>query len=698
MRQKFQAYLVEHGYQEKTGKEYARFIDDLSKHYGSDIYEIRTVSELTPLVARYTTGGPDYVVGNKYNGGPRASIKQYLAFLGTEQAPVVQSNNPDKIPNNMSDATAPHPPLNQILYGPPGTGKTHHTIDETLAILDPDFLGAHRADREQLRVRFSELEASEHVRFVTFHQSFSYEDFVEGLRAEPDEVTGQLKFLPMPGVFKVICEDATTRVVVDQVPEIDVSGNTIWKMSLGSRSEENYIYEECIAQNRILLGWGSGIDFSSCKSKADIIAAFKAKNVGYTTADYPVTAVNAFVLGMQVGDLVVVSDGNSKFRAIGQIAGQYEFLPRAEDDEFSQSRVVRWLKVFDPSTACSAIMNNNFMQKAIYRLGTGAVDHTKLRQLLSTKVSDIQVQQAPQARVLIIDEINRGNISRIFGELITLIEPSKRAGNGEALSVTLPYSKKPFSIPNNLYLIGTMNTSDRSLAGLDIALRRRFVFKEMPPRPELLTGVNVGGIGIDQLLAIMNLRIEALLDREHCLGHAYFLPLKGDPTMERLALIFQQQILPLLKEYFFEDWERIGWVLNDHRKLPVNRFVLTTNADVVGLFGDDFDGKVQAKTWAINADAFERIEAYQGVIDHLAVPAARPSLSATEAVELDGFRIERAPDSTTKVFKNDVEQSAYPVLRQLAKQLNVSPLNSKGNPYNTRQLGGHVVKAIKERN
>ncbi|MEE3591218.1 AAA family ATPase, partial [Pseudomonas aeruginosa] len=125
------------------------------------------------------------------------------------------------------------------------------------------------------------------------------------------------------------------------------------------------------------------------------------------------------------------------------------------------------------------------------------------------------------ARVLIIDEINRGNVSRIFGELITLIEQSKRAGAEEALSVVLPYSKQRFSVPQNVYLIGTMNTADRSLAGLDIALRRRFEFREMPPRPELLDDVRIGGLNVGQLLRTMNQRIEVLLDRDHCLGHAY---------------------------------------------------------------------------------------------------------------------------------------------------------------------------------
>lgn len=589
-------------------------------------------------------------------------------------------------------------PLNQILYGPPGTGKTYHTIDETLAILDPDFLDANRSDRAKLRTRFAELELSEHVRFVTFHQSFSYEDFVEGLRAEPDDATKQLRFLPMDGVFKAICDAAMAKVVVDQVPDVDVSGNTIWKMSLGNRNDENYVYEECIDQGRILLGWGSSIDFSSVKTKSDIIAAFHDKGLSYTTADYPVTAVNAFVLNMQVGDLVVVSDGNSKFRAIGQITGAYSYVPRdQQDDDFAQSRTVRWLKVFDPSSPCSIIMSNNFMMKAIYRLGPDVIDREKLRELLSAKVSDIQVHKTPDARVLIIDEINRGNISRIFGELITLIEPSKRAGAAEALSVVLPYSKKPFSVPSNLYLIGTMNTSDRSLSSLDIALRRRFVFKEMPPRPELLASVNIEGIAIDKLLEIMNRRIEALLDRDHCLGHAYFLPLRAGPSISRLAQIFLNQIVPLLKEYFFEDWDRIRWVLNDHRKQPVNCFVLPSDSSVLALFGDEFEGRMQDKTWFINEDAFERVEAYLGIIDSNAVLKQLTPTALITSVEYGGYRLERWADFTVKVYEKGVEQVALPILKQLANPLGISHLNSKGGVHNTRQLGALVIKAAQEK-
>lgn len=218
-----------------------------------------------------------------------------------------------------------------------------------------------------------------------------------------------------------------------------------------------------------------------------------------------------------------------------------------------------------------------------------------------------------QPYVLVIDEINRGNVSRIFGELITLIETSKRDGATESLSVTLPYSKERFTVPDNVYLIGTMNTADRSLAGLDIALRRRFIFKEMMPNPSLLNGVVLEGIDIGQLLAVMNQRIEVLLDRDHCLGHAYFMSLKSGDSLPQLEVIFRNQILPLLQEYFFEDWQRIQWVLNDHRKPAADRFVEQDKQDVDALFGN-ISVPAQGGVWRINAAAFQRVSAYAGVI------------------------------------------------------------------------------------
>ena len=178
--------------------------------------------------------------------------------------------------------------------------------------------------------------------------------------------------------------------------------------------------------------------------------------------------------------------------------------------------------------------------------------------------------------VLIIDEINRGNVSKIFGELITLIEESKREGKSEeleGLEVTLPYSNEPFSVPNNLYIIGTMNSSDRSLTSVDIALRRRFEFIEMMPKPDVLSGIDIEGVSVQYILETMNKRIKVLLDRDHCIGHAYFTPLIEEPSLELLMTIFEKRIIPLLQEYFFDDWTKINLVLGE------NGMVYTINLD-----------------------------------------------------------------------------------------------------------------------
>ncbi len=226
--------------------------------------------------------------------------------------------------------------------------------------------------------------------------------------------------------------------------------------------------------------------------------------------------------------------------------------------------------------------------------------------------------------MLIIDEINRGNISSIFGELITLIEPNKREGASEALSVTLPYSKDSFSVPSNLHIIGTMNTADRSLALMDTALRRRFGFVEMMPDLSVLKGLEVESVDIPEMLKKMNQRIEVLYDREHTLGHAFFIPLKNADEDKRLGMlkdIFSNKILPLLEEYFFEDWEKIRLVLGDNQKANKDLVFISRQEgySVEDLFGNGDElnevGIDETKVYKRNAKAFENIDAYRGIYE-----------------------------------------------------------------------------------
>ncbi len=213
----------------------------------------------------------------------------------------------------------------------------------------------------------------------------------------------------------------------------------------------------------------------------------------------------------------------------------------------------------------------------------------------------------PRNRVFIIDEINRGNISKIFGELITLLEDSKRIGEQEAMRIRLPYSGKKFGVPNNVYVIGTMNTADRSIALIDTALRRRFKFVEMQPDTDLLKDVVVEGIEIQKVLCAINERIEALYDREHTIGHSFFMELKDNPKMEMLTEIFANSVLPLLKEYFYDDFEKIAIVLNDdlHQEIETN-FVSKKNINIPAY------NEVMT-TYKFNQEALRNSEAYKKI-------------------------------------------------------------------------------------
>ncbi|TPQ37273.1 ATPase [Cupriavidus pinatubonensis] len=450
------------------------------------------------------------------------------------------------------------PPLNQILFGPPGTGKTYETINAALEVLSPEYLAAHGDDRAALKAHFDALVAAGDIRFVTFHQSFSYEDFVEGIRAEQTE-DGQLSYSIVDGVFKSIC--------------LALRSNDASKLSDGTALGVPFQVGE---------KFGSGYEVTY--ASADILELKKPNG-------------NGLAFSMRMLELL------ASFVRDGQIT--------IED--------IREKRVFDKlqnSTLEPYLVNgyNNILPAFVGRLLKAPAD--------TSEPSSEEATPTRNAKVLIIDEINRGNVSRVLGELITLIEPSKRAGCAEALEVTLPYSKDRFSVPPNLHLIGTMNTADRSLAGLDLALRRRFSFREMPPRPELLEDVEIAGIKIGALLRVMNERIELLLDRDHCIGHAYFMPLVDSPTLDALAQVFRSKILPLLQEYFFEDWQRIQWVFNDHRKSAEHRFVHKPASNVAQLFGEGVSIAEQNQRWAINELAFSQAESYIGVINHLEVADA----------------------------------------------------------------------------
>ncbi len=522
------------------------------------------------------------------------------------------------------------PALNQILFGPPGTGKTYNTINQALAILAPEVLAQNQGDdpdsRKRLKAVFDQFAQDKRIRFVTFHQSFSYEDFVEGLRAESDPETGLVHYPIESGVFKRLCDDARTRPSTDQ----DVGKNpAIWKLSIagtGPSSTKTY----CLDHGEARIGWGETGDLTGEVAQNAYYQSLGAGDKG--TLSY-------FAEQMAVGDIVLCIHSAGQIGSIGVVTGEYRYEQSVPDGiipDYQHVRPVRWLYRDINLSILPLNDGRQFTLKTVY-----AMNRFSWAELLvylqengkspTQQVATKGVENEPY--VLIIDEINRGNVSRIFGELITLIEPSKREGADEALTLQLPYSKKTFSVPKNVYLIGTMNTADRSLAGLDMALRRRFVFREMPPKPELLKDVMVGKLDVGQLLRVMNQRIEVLLDRDHCLGHAYFMPLKeaglsDEEKLARLGLIFRNQIVPLLQEYFFEDWQRIQWVLNDHRKPKSDRFIEQDQQDLGVLFGN-ISVPAQGAVWRINDGAFQRPSAYTGVI------AAGPQMESSSSQPLE---------------------------------------------------------------
>ena len=425
-----------------------------------------------------------------------------------------------EIPIEMSNL-----PLNLIFYGPPGTGKTYRTINAALQILDPEFYEENSEEREQLRDRYEKLKEEGQIAFVTFHQSFGYEEFVEGIRPlMGDEVSEQVFYEIKDGVFKRICESATSV-----------------KPSFPFEEAVEKLKEEC----------------SEDLLEMETVARRKKHQVWYKEGD------KSFITKPMEG---IGPDAIPVRVSIKTIKDFYEHPDRVKG---TRARMIfNYLKEkYDLDKTQSTSEHKNY--------------------------------------VLIIDEINRGNISRIFGELITLIEKSKRLGETEATTATLPYSGEPFGVPNNLYIIGTMNTADRSIALLDTALRRRFRFEEMMPKYGALNDINVGEVNIGELLKTMNERIEALYDRDHQIGHSYFLPLKDSPDVETLKDIFLHEILPLLQEYFYDDWAKIDAVLNSNQFLDSNN--PTGKIKNKDLFDPD------KKLWFVKEESFDQISNYQKI-------------------------------------------------------------------------------------
>lgn len=495
----------------------------------------------------------DYIIDNMKDTVSKLKKYYEIAIQEGDEIKVSTTKN-----NNI--------PKNVILYGPPGTGKTYNVCNKALEIIDyekyKDIIN-NPTKREEVVKEFNKIKEEGLIAFCTFHQSYSYEDFVEGLRSN-----GSGGFVPKDGIFKQLCEDASIKAQ-KELPkyEFDEDSIGVHKMSLGDTSgKEDYIYEYCIKNNCVSLGWGENIDYSNCNDREEIKQIFKEQFPEANENSFNINAINRFKQIIKVDDLVIISQGNHKARAIGKITGEYYYDQNTEIP-YNHFRKVEWLYNGESIDVKRIMKDKVFSQQAIYTFYNEDLKFENIKELISDK----NIENTTKNYVLIIDEINRGNISKIFGELITLIEEDKRIGEKNELKVTLPYSNDSFGVPNNLYIIGTMNTADRSIALLDTALRRRFEFIEYMPKEELLSE-NVEGINVYKLLKTINDRIEFLFDRDHKIGHAYFI--KENLAFDDLVSIMKNKVIPLLCEYFYDDYEKIELILGGSGKEGDNNYLL----------------------------------------------------------------------------------------------------------------------------
>ncbi len=485
---------------------------------------------------------------------------------------------------------------NIILYGTPGTGKTYSSIQYAVAIVEEKPIAEVKAeDYGAVFVRYLKYKDDGLIAFTTFHQSFSYEEFIEGIRPvvfseEKTETGSEIKYEVHDGIFKAFCDKAGTPIGSGTSADFGIGKNpTVWKVSLEGTGD-NPTRAECMENNHIRIGWdGYGETISD-----DTDYSKYGGN----------TALNAFYNRMQIGDIVMSCFSSKTIDAIGVVTGEPEW--HDEYQHYKRMRNVKWLVKGINEDIVDLNAGKNMIPSSVYKLAVSVSDALQILRKVNPALFTQKVK-IPN-RVFIIDEINRGNISKIFGELITLIEPSKRINASEQVRAILPYSGQNFGVPDNVYIIGTMNTADRSIAMMDTALRRRFDFVEMKPESATLTDVLVDGIDIAEMLDNLNKRITVLLDREHTIGHSYLLPLKADPTIENLAKIFENNIIPLLQEYFYDDYEKIQLVLGDNQKPDDSTRFIVKKTDAVKLFGNaDINFH---EYYEVNSEAFKRIDAY----------------------------------------------------------------------------------------
>lgn len=435
---------------------------------------------------------------------------------------------------------------NVVLYGAPGTGKTYNVPEFAVRLCAPAFM-ATESGREDIVSRYSQLKSEKRIAFTTFHQSLDYEDWIEGLRPVIND-NNQVTYEIESGIFKKLCEEAERPVVKDK--QVGISDNAVvWKVSLAGTGD-NAVRSDCMKNNYIRIGWD---DYGPVISDETDWSVYNGEGK---------QILDAYINKMKVGDIVMSCYSSQTIDAIGVVTGDYEFDDNLPD--YKRVRKVNWLIKGINENIVEMNDGKTMTLGTVYRLKSITLD--KVKSILEKYKTPSAMEVNDKPYVMVIDELNRGNVSKVFGELITLLEPDKRKGRVNSESVLLPYSKKAFQIPDNVYLIATMNTADRSLASLDYAIRRRFAFIVEKPfgleegfNAKLFEQVSklfvknfdeYKASGWDQTL---KLEQAETLSGEYkpedvWIGHSYFLMQDeegNDNTTDRLLY----EIIPLLEEY-----------------------------------------------------------------------------------------------------------------------------------------------------